>query len=207
MGACPSGPRSDCCSPSMAMMGFNRSERKKAPQRLVLRRVDMRPDQDFGARDIREGEKESNFAEKQLYHADTEHVVSLPEAGRKLYTLREKQCNDLRGSTLLEESQIMILAKQIGDWKIVEGRLRMERQTKDFSSGCQLCGRVGALADQEGHHPDLHLTGFNNVLVEIYSHSAGGLTENDFILASKIDLLDIKDLLPEEKKRKQKFWA
>ena len=46
--------------------------------------------------------------------------------------------------------------------------------------------RVGALAEAEGHHPDLHLS-FGRVGVVLWTHAAGGLTENDFILAAKID--------------------
>jgi 4a-hydroxytetrahydrobiopterin dehydratase len=46
------------------------------------------------------------------------------------------------------------------------------------------------VAELEGHHPDLHLTGYRNVAVELWTHAAGGLTENDFILAAKIDALD-----------------
>ena len=45
------------------------------------------------------------------------------------------------------------------------------------------------LAEAEGHHPDLHLSGYRNVVLELYTHAVGGLTENDFILAAKIDVL------------------
>ncbi|TKY71768.1 putative pterin-4-alpha-carbinolamine dehydratase [Spatholobus suberectus] len=47
----------------------------------------------------------------------------------------------------------------------------------------------------KGHHPDLHLVGWNNVTVEIWTHSVGGLTQNDFILAAKINGLNVHDLL------------
>jgi 4a-hydroxytetrahydrobiopterin dehydratase len=45
------------------------------------------------------------------------------------------------------------------------------------------------LAEAEGHHPDLHLTNYRDVTIELWTHAAGGLTENDFILAAKIDKL------------------
>ena len=48
---------------------------------------------------------------------------------------------------------------------------------------------VGKLAEAEQHHPDLHLTGYKNVAVELSTHAIGGLSENDFIVAAKIDRL------------------
>ena len=53
--------------------------------------------------------------------------------------------------------------------------------------------KVAALAEEEGHHPDLHLVGYRNVAIEIWTHAIGGLSENDFILASKIDLISISE--------------
>ena len=49
-----------------------------------------------------------------------------------------------------------------------------------------------AIAEAEGHHPDLHLEGYRNLSIEIWTHAIGGLSENDFILAAKIDLLPVK---------------
>ncbi|KAF2557660.1 hypothetical protein F2Q68_00014696 [Brassica cretica] len=50
-----------------------------------------------------------------------------------------------------------------------------------------------------GHHPDLHLVGWNNVKIDIWTHAIGGLTENDFILAAKINQLQVEDLLRKKK--------
>jgi 4a-hydroxytetrahydrobiopterin dehydratase len=60
---------------------------------------------------------------------------------------------------------------------------------KDFTDGLEFFRRVGDLAEAEGHHPDLHLTSYRDVAIELWTHAAGGLTENDFILAAKIDRL------------------
>jgi 4a-hydroxytetrahydrobiopterin dehydratase len=60
------------------------------------------------------------------------------------------------------------------------------------------------VADAEGHHPDLHLRSYNHVAVELSTHAVGGLTENDFIMAAKINEIPLDDLLP---KRKPQFWA
>ncbi len=66
-------------------------------------------------------------------------------------------------------------------------RLRREWRVKDFLTGLDFFQRVGRLAEEEGHHPDLHLVGYRNVTIEIWTHAIGGLSENDFILAAKIN--------------------
>ena len=50
---------------------------------------------------------------------------------------------------------------------------------------------VAEVAEADGHHPDLHLEGYRNVSIELWTHAIGGLSENDFILAAKIDQLPI----------------
>jgi 4a-hydroxytetrahydrobiopterin dehydratase len=64
---------------------------------------------------------------------------------------------------------------------------------KSFTAGIDFFGRVAEVAEAEGHHPDLHLEGYRNVWIEIWTHAIGGLSENDFILAAKIDLLPVKE--------------
>ncbi len=60
---------------------------------------------------------------------------------------------------------------------------------RDFIDALDFVNRVGDLAELEGHHPDILLHSWNKVLITLYTHSIGGLSENDFILASKIDLV------------------
>jgi len=59
-------------------------------------------------------------------------------------------------------------------------------------SALEFFNHVAALAEEEGHHPDLHLVGYRNVAIELWTHAIGGLSENDFILAAKIDQLPIR---------------
>ena len=59
-------------------------------------------------------------------------------------------------------------------------------------AGIDFFNKVAALAEDEGHHPDLHLEGYRNLSIAIWTHAAGGLTENDFILAAKIDQIPVK---------------
>jgi 4a-hydroxytetrahydrobiopterin dehydratase len=79
-------------------------------------------------------------------------------------------------------------------WQLVhEGqRIRKDWVVKNFMAGMDFFNRVAAVAETEGHHPDLHLAGYRNVWIEIWTHAIGGLSENDFILAAKIDSLPIK---------------
>lgn len=66
-------------------------------------------------------------------------------------------------------------------------RIRKDWTVKNFLSGLDFFQRVGEIAELEAHHPDLHLVGYKNVSVEIWTHDVGGLSENDFILAAKIE--------------------
>jgi len=63
---------------------------------------------------------------------------------------------------------------------------------KNFVAGVEFFTRVAELAESEGHHPDLHLDGYRHVWIELWTHAVGGLSENDFMLAAKIDRLPIR---------------
>ncbi len=79
-------------------------------------------------------------------------------------------------------------------WRLVRDgqRIRKEWTVKNFMAGMDFFQRVAALAEAEGHHPDLHLEGYRGLAIEIWTHAIGGLSENDFILAAKIDQLPIE---------------
>lgn len=81
---------------------------------------------------------------------------------------------------------------------------RQEWKVRNFVSGLELFKRISVVAEEQGHHPDLHLEGYNNARVELWTHSAGGLTENDFIMASQINEVDVSDL---KKKPRKQYWA
>lgn len=71
-------------------------------------------------------------------------------------------------------------------------RIRKEWVVKNFMAAMKFFEGVARIAEAEGHHPDLHLVGYRNVAIEIWTHAIGGLSENDFILAAKIDTLPIE---------------
>ena len=64
-----------------------------------------------------------------------------------------------------------------------------EYRMNDFQSALDFMNRIGEIAEREDHHPDLHLTGYRNLKIELSTHAIQGLSENDFILAAKINEL------------------
>lgn len=73
-------------------------------------------------------------------------------------------------------------------WEIIDERLMFERQFTNFAEAKEFIDRVSQLAEIENHHPDLHF-GWGYVVVELFTHDAGSITELDIALAEKISLL------------------
>lgn len=87
----------------------------------------------------------------------------------------------------LEGEALRKLSVQLPDWKVVDGRrLNKSFVFPDFQKGLDFVNRVGAVAEAEGHHPDLCLS-WGRVDAVIYTHKINGLTESDFVMAAKID--------------------
>jgi len=94
------------------------------------------------------------------------------------------------GGGRLKAPMIKLLMKQLpGKWKLKSGR-QLEKSFKfpDFKKALKFTNRVGAIAEAQGHHPDVFLA-YGEVRIQLSTHSARGLTENDFILAAKINRL------------------
>ena len=94
----------------------------------------------------------------------------------------EKNTPPLKGEALARQQE------QLGDdWNVIdEHHLEKEYSFKDFKEALDFTNRVGAIAEQEGHHPDICL-GWGKVKLDLWTHNVGGLSENDFILAAKAD--------------------
>ena len=89
------------------------------------------------------------------------------------------------------------LAAELKGWRLIGGRtLRRDLVMKDFMAAVRFIDAVARTAEEEGHHPDLHLTGYRNLAVELSTHSIGGLSINDFILAEKISALQRREASP-----------
>ncbi len=83
---------------------------------------------------------------------------------------------------------------KLPQWRLTPDgrRIRRDWVVKNFMAGMRFFHRVAELAEADGHHPDIHLEGYRNVWIELWTHAIGGLSENDFILAAKIDQLPIE---------------
>lgn len=93
------------------------------------------------------------------------------------------------GAQPLDAKAIEPLLAQVKHWEVVDGhQLRRAWKFPDFRSALTFVNRVGEVAEAEGHHPDIAL-GWGRVEITLSTHAAGGLTDNDFILAAKIDRL------------------
>lgn len=91
----------------------------------------------------------------------------------------------------LSKADVQKSLPSLPEWKLTDDgkHIRREWRVKDFASGLDFFQKVGDLAALEGHHPDLHLVGYRNMAIELSTHAVDGLTENDLILAAKIDEL------------------
>jgi 4a-hydroxytetrahydrobiopterin dehydratase len=108
--------------------------------------------------------------------------------------LTQKRCVPCEGGVpkySLEEAQGQLATLE--GWRLTHDgeRIRKDWTVKNFMAGISFFSRVAQVAEDEGHHPDLHLEGYRNVWIELYTHAIGGLSENDFILAAKIDRLPV----------------
>ena len=105
--------------------------------------------------------------------------------------LSDKTCIPCRGGVPpLQAAELARLYDELGhDWQLVDGHhLAKEYQFKDFAEALAFVNRLGAIAEEQGHHPDIYLA-WGRAEVKIWTHKIDGLTESDFILAAKIDAL------------------
>jgi 4a-hydroxytetrahydrobiopterin dehydratase len=91
---------------------------------------------------------------------------------------------------LLKKKEAQDYLKEISGWVLDKDakRISKEFKFKDFIGAINFVNNVAEIAEEEGHHPDIHVY-YNKVLLELSTHSVGGLSEKDFILAEKINEL------------------
>jgi 4a-hydroxytetrahydrobiopterin dehydratase len=102
--------------------------------------------------------------------------------------LSEKRCSPCQGELpLLSKAEIQNLVSQLHNWHVEEEKFLVRQyKTKNFASALALANKVGMVAEEQGHHPDLFIA-WGMLSIKIWTHAANGLSENDFILAAKID--------------------
>jgi|SRR5690349_13803094 len=104
--------------------------------------------------------------------------------------LADKQCVPCRGGVPpLKGKDLEKLHESVRGWTVAnEHHLQRDFKFPDFKQALEFVNRVGALAEEQGHHPDISLA-WGKVGVTLWTHSIDGLTESDFIMAAKIDRL------------------
>ncbi len=103
-------------------------------------------------------------------------------------SLAEKTCVPCRGGVPpLTRCEFEPLLGELDEWQVVEdSRLVKSFKVGNFAEAMELANKIAAVAEEQGHHPDL-LVRWGELRVDLWTHKVNGLTESDFILAAKID--------------------
>ena len=110
-------------------------------------------------------------------------------------SLTDKKCKPCEGiEKPLTLNDAKIFLQKTPDWKIDnEGKtISREYVTKNFLAAVNFIHKIAEVAESENHHPDLHLTGYRKLRIDLSTHAIGGLSENDFIVAAKINSLPVE---------------
>lgn len=119
-------------------------------------------------------------------------TVPAPVGGSELTARKCVPCEG--GVPRLSGAQATELLSSLPHWTLLLEPDRIQRTlvARNFRAAMEFFQQVTELSEAEGHHPDLHLVSYRNVTIEIWTHAIGGLSENDFILAAKIDQLPVR---------------
>lgn len=107
-------------------------------------------------------------------------------------TLTDVKCEPCEGGVdPLTRKDFEPYLEQVPEWSVIEDDTKIEREFefKDFQAALDFINNAGEIAEDEGHHPDILLHGWNKVTFTLYTHAIGGLSVNDFVVAAKIDRL------------------
>jgi 4a-hydroxytetrahydrobiopterin dehydratase len=104
-------------------------------------------------------------------------------------TLTDQKCVPCEGGTMpLTIQKSETLMKDLNGWELTDGAKKIEKdfKFKNFAEALAFANQVGAIAEAEGHHPEIEI-GWGKAEIELTTHAIGGLSMNDFIVAAKID--------------------
>ncbi len=104
--------------------------------------------------------------------------------------LKEKKCVACEGGIPpLKLADVTTFMKELSkEWELQDGHLIRKYRFRDFKENMKFVNKVADLAEEEGHHPNLFIS-YNRLNIELWTHAITGLSENDFILAAKIDAI------------------
>ena len=103
--------------------------------------------------------------------------------------LENKKCVPCEGTEEpLTKNESGKLLEEINNWKILDNKLiEKDFSFKNFKEAMDFVNKVADVAESAGHHPNIYVHEYKNVKIEIFTHAIKGLSENDFIVAAKID--------------------
>ncbi len=160
---------------------------------ITLREVDIDTDRDLQARYTDDVPViHVNGVEAFRHQVTPEEFTAYVRGGaRATSALANETCVPCRGGVPpLAGEELAALARELGNgWSVVNGHhLEKETAFRDFAEALAFTNRVGALAEEQGHHPDIYLA-WGKVRITIWTHKINGLSRSDFVLAAKIDQL------------------
>lgn len=107
-------------------------------------------------------------------------MCRVPEGMRRHVGLSSKKCVPCEAGKVkaLSEAEVNAYRNQVQGWRLLKNSkgdqcLRQDWKVKNFKAGLEAFGRIGQIAEEEGHHPDLHLEGYNGLAAELSTHSIG----------------------------------
>ena len=106
--------------------------------------------------------------------------------------LTQKKCVPCEGiGKAFTRAEAHARMKEVQEWFLSDDAKSIYREymVKDFMAAVEFINTIAPIAESENHHPDIHLTGYRKVRVDLNTHALGGITENDLILAAKINAL------------------
>lgn len=106
--------------------------------------------------------------------------------------LTKAKCVPCRGGEpTLEDDEIKKYLEDVKKWQVEDNpkKIVKEFEFADFEEALGFTNKVGELAEEEGHHPNIYIHSYNKVKIELWTHKIGGLHKNDFVMAAKIDEL------------------
>ncbi|MFC1563311.1 4a-hydroxytetrahydrobiopterin dehydratase [candidate division KSB1 bacterium] len=108
--------------------------------------------------------------------------------------LANKKCTPCRGGVPpLDGEKLREFMKQVSGWLLVDGKKIQKKYIfNNFVEAMEFVNMVAGIAENEGHHPDIFVH-YNEVTIYLWTHKINGLYDNDFILAAKVDEINIKE--------------
>ena len=106
--------------------------------------------------------------------------------------LIQKKCQPCEGiGKALTAEQARAFLPKVDGWQMADDAKSISRQyvMKNFLAAIKLIDQIAGIAEAENHHPDIHLVGYRKLRIDLSTHALGGLSENDFIVAAKINQL------------------